>query len=233
MSINEDKKVKKQSEREKQQSLEVNAQDAGSHMKGVIARFQALCAAFLASSEGKSYLTDRGSFLVEVEKLRSEVFANLVRQKMADGSLVQSTRIVIDDGKGLKPVLFAKVVTTAKPLLPRLYKRQRWSLFKKHERVLLLFVHNSISCIDESITLSDLNSVYEACGMEPFSKRVPWIGVGSAEVPNIKSDAGERHYTVEEFDPTLGYKVGSVRFDEALPAFIVQAKDWSKVLFLG
>ncbi len=233
MSINEDKKVKKQSEREKQQSLEVNAQDAGSHMKGVIARFQALCAAFLASSEGKSYLTDRGSFLVEVEKLRSEVFADLVRQKMTDGSQVQNARIVIDDGKGLKPVLFAKVVTTAKPLLPRLYKRQRWSLFKKHERVLLLFVHNSISCIDESITLSDLNSVYEACGMEPFSKSVPWIGVGSAKVPDADIGAGDRHYTVDEFRPRLGHKVGSVRFDRTIPAFIVQAKDWTGRLAFG
>ncbi|MBR4654555.1 MAG: hypothetical protein IKO72_14440 [Kiritimatiellae bacterium] len=208
----------------------------------VIARFRALCASFLASPEGKGHLTNRGSYLVDVEKLRSEVFAELVRKKIPekDSDRWKNVRIVVDYGSDvnneseLKPVLFAKVVTTAKPLLPRLYRRQTWCLFKKHERVLLLFVHKGISSLDEAITLSDLNSAYKECGKEMFSKSVPWIGVGAAKEPNVNLGSDEElEFSDEDFCPVLGNKVYSVHFDDTISSFVIKAKDWSMSLCLG
>ena len=215
---------------DEQQAIQGSAHDAESHMKGVIARFKALWASFLVSAEGKGYLTDRGAYIVEVEKLRSEVFANLVNQTMANRDQWKSVRIAVDYDNTVKPVLFAKVVTTAKPLLPRLYKRQEWSLFKKHERVLLLCIHNDISCLDEAMTMSDLIRVYEECGLEMFSKSVPWIGVGAAKVPAIGIKG---HNTTEEAcQPILGNKVQSVMFDEATSTFVIQATDCTMDLCL-
>jgi hypothetical protein len=172
--------------------------------------------------------------LVEVEKLRSETFAELVGKEMPgkDSDQWKNTRIVVDYDNELRPVLFAQIVTTGKPLLPRLYRRQTWSLFKKHERVLLLFVHKGISSLDVAITLSDLSRVYEECGVEPFARSVPWIGVGAAQEPTVAIGKG-RNNDDEELRPILGNKVESVRFDETISAFVVQATDWSMDIALG
>ena len=56
--------------------------EAASRMHSVIEKFKAMWASFWASSEGKGSLTNRGSYLVAVEKLRSETFAELVRKEM-------------------------------------------------------------------------------------------------------------------------------------------------------
>ena len=131
-------------------------------------------------------------------------------------------------------MLAAKIVTTAKPLLPRLFRRQTWSLFKKRERVMLLLVHTGISSLDEAITLSDLANAYEESGMKPFAESVPWIGVGSANEPDVDADSdGGRHGSDEEFRPNLGKKVESVRYDAATSAFILEVKDYELALALG
>ena len=65
-SSKEENKVQMVSDNEVQQTIQVSAHDAESHMKGVIARFKALWASFLVSAEGKGYLTDRGAYIVEV-----------------------------------------------------------------------------------------------------------------------------------------------------------------------
>lgn len=204
-----------------------NSREETERLQIVIARFKALWASYFTSAEGRGALTDRGSALVEVEKLRGEVFADLVRQKVQEkaGDQWKNTRIVIDCDKQLRPVLCAKIVTTAKAILPRLYKRQTWSLFKRHEQVLILFMHTGISSLDEAIALSDLNRAYEECGYELLSKLVPWIGVVSAEYPDMETYGTDKGNARDgkEFLPEFAYKVESVRFDEEHSRIIVKA----------
>lgn len=222
----------------------LNKKGAGeevSRMQCVISKFKKLWTSFLASAECKEHLTNRGSYLVEVEKLSSEVFADLVRKEMPEkeGDQWKKARIVVNyedenHDNEPKPVLAAKIVTTAKPLLPRLFRRQTWSLFKKRENVMLLLVHTGISSLDAAITLFDLANAYEESGMKPFAESVPWIGVGSANEPDVDTDSdGGRHASGEEFRPNLGNKVESVRYDAVTSTFILEVKDYELALALG
>lgn len=188
--------------------------------------FKERCERYFASKEGRDACTCRHSYLVEVEKLSGEVFARCLSQAASECP-AQDVRMVIECDNTVKPVVCAKIVDTAKARIPYIFRKQQWSPFKKHEKVLVLLANNDITSLDAAITLLDLGKEYESGGFELYSESLPWVGVGIPEKPRSGTEDGA------DFDLNLGYKVESVNFDTKASRIVVKAKDRSLELFFG
>lgn len=196
-------------------------------MQTTVEQFTAQCDRYFASKGGREACTSRYSWLVEVEKLHGETFARCARQAMESSSNGNDIRVVVECENSLFPVAHAKVVDTAIARIPYIFRKQRWSPFKKHENVLVLLAHKDIVSLDLAMTLSDLGKTYEEVGLTPFDQALPWVGVGMPE-KSVENGDAER-----EFDLNLGYKVESVRFDAADSRIVIKAVDFSLELMFG
>lgn len=196
-------------------------------MKNKNEQFQKQCNDFFASKEGREACTSRDSWLVEVAKLRGDVFAQCVSKATANGQ-AQDVHVVIESDDKLIPVVYAKVVETAKARIPYLFRSQKWSPFKKHEKVLILLATNDIPSLNSAMTLPELGNVYEAGGMKSFDESLPWVGVGMPEDHKSEEEGEDA-----AFDLNLAYKVESVGFDADASRIVVKAKDYSDELMFA
>ena len=185
-------------------------------MEYSVNEFRNHCSTFFASKEGREECTCRGSRLVEVEKLRGDVFAQCVRQATSKCQ-AQDVRVLIECDDKLIPVVYAKVVETAKARIPYLFRRQKWSPFKKHEKVLVLLATSDITLFDSAMTLSELGNVYGAGGMKAFDESLPWVGVGMP----LKHEESKN----SAFDLNLAYGIETVGFDANASRIVIKARD--------
>lgn len=183
-----------------------------------INEFKNRWAIYFASDEGRRDCTCRGSFIVEVEKLCGDVFADCVNRTQAASPDWDCIRLAVDNEGCMLPIVFATIIDTAKARFPYFYRHQQWSLFKKHEKVLMLLASNDIPCLDAGITLRELGEVYDAGGFKPFDRTIPWIGVG---IPREKEHLN------------FAYTVLSVGFDTGVSRIVVKVKDSLSQLVFG
>lgn len=186
-------------------------------MECAINEFRNKCSAFLESKEGREACTGRFAWIVKAEKLRSSIFAECIHHAMADAQRNIDIRLAVECDGLLLPVIYAKIVDTAKAIIPYIYRKQRWNPFKKHEPVLALLSSPNISDIDYAMKLSELEKVYEAGGHKPFSRSIPWIGVGVSDRPGSDSD--------RPLYLNLAYKVETVGYDAGSSRIVVKAID--------
>ena len=197
--------------------------------KGVADKFRDLCTKFFKSKNGILACKERNSFLPEVEKLPIETVAKLVKEVVPDlheiGEQWKNFRIAVECDDCLKPVLWAKVVRMSLARFPYLYPKQKWSLFMRHEQVLLLLMDNEVSSLDMAISLSDLGKTCEEYGVKPFSAAIQWVAVGAGKIPDESDE--------KEFWPHLGYNTNTIRFDNNKRMIILSAQDKSVDLFFS
>lgn len=186
--------------------------------------FRNHCSTFFASKEGREACTSRHSWLIEVEKLRGDVFAQCVRQATSKCQ-AQDVRVLIECDDTLIPVVCAKVVETAKARIPYLFRRQGWSPFKKHEKVLVLLATSDIMLLDSAMTLPELGDIYGAGGMKAFDESLPWVGVG---MPLKYEESNPSNFSLN-----LGYRIETVGFDVGASRIVVRAKDCKYELAFG
>lgn len=175
-----------------------------------ISEFRNRCATYFAGKEGRADCTCRDSHIVRVEKLRGDMFADCVERAQAISSTGADIHLVVDNEGYLLPILFAMVVDTAKARIPYIYRHQQWSLFMKHEKVLLLFASSNIPVLEAGITLTELGKAYEAGGFRQFDRTLPWIGMC------IPWENG--HYNP-------GYTVKSAGFDANTSRIVIKVTD--------
>ena len=191
-----------------------------------INEFRNKCSAFFASKDGREACTDRYSHIVQSEKIRGDVFAECARKAMAE--VGGDVRVVVESDGVLFPVVYAKVVDTAKAFIPYIFRRQRWNPFKKHEPVLVLLASNYVPDLDSALTLSELEQSYVAGGFKPFDDSLPWLGVGIQERAN-----GDGESQGSRFSLNLAYNIKTVGFDADESRIVVKAKDVSFELVFG
>ena len=197
-------------------------------MECSINEFRNQCSAFLVSKSCREECTGRHASLVEVEKLHGDVFVECVNRAMSDGRSGDDIRVVVESEDESLPVVYAKVVDTAKAFIPYVFRRQRWNPFKKHEKGLVLFANENITALDSAMTLSELGKIYEASRFKPFDRKLPWVGVGIAQKPRNDKNREDAAFRIE-----FGYKVETVGFDVDASRIVVKARDVSFALFFG
>ena len=187
-----------------------------------INEFRNKCSTFFASKEGQEECVGRHASLVEAGKLRGDVFAECVRRAMSGTQTDESPRVVVESNDVLLPIVYAKIVDTAKSVIPYIFRRQRWNPFKKHEPVLVLLACKDIDALDSAMTLSELGQAYESGGFKPFDESLPWIGIGMSE-----NQRGNVKGQDKAFGISLAYTVETVGFDADVARIIVKARDCS------